>query len=216
MTEIAYGPLPEHRFDYHSPPPASSPAPPQPQLLVFVHGGAWRSEDKADHAPLARTLARLTGWPVAPVQHPAHAEDVLRALHFLTTWPAPGCAAPAQQLVLLGHSCSAHILTSILLDQASAPSLTPAPPLLAATRAVVLSEGIYDLDALLRSFPDYKAWFVAAAFGDRDAYPDANTAAHPLRPARRTEAIHAHLVDVAGADRVQKSWTRWTRATMSC
>ncbi|KAI0780795.1 alpha/beta-hydrolase [Trametes elegans] len=190
--EIAYGPEASHRFDYY--PPASRTQPPPP-LLVFVHGGAWRSEDKADHAALARALLdraacavavpnyRLT-TPAQPIQHPSHAEDVLRCLHFLATWPgpSPSCAEPAHSgIYVLGHSCSAHILASIYLASPY-PELTPSRQLLASTRALAFSEGIYDIDALLRSFPNYKQWFVASAFGDRDAYEDVNVASYPPRP----------------------------------
>ncbi|KAI0636838.1 alpha/beta-hydrolase [Trametes polyzona] len=228
MREIAYGPLPQHRLDYHSPPPPPSSRP-QRALLVFVHGGAWRSEDKADHAQLARTLAALTACPVAvpnyrlttqdsPIQHPSHAQDVLRALHFLSTWPGPDDDSPQPppaELYLLGHSCAAHILASIFLASPY-PDLTPSPRLLSITRAILLSEGIYDIDALLRSFPNYKAWFIAPAFGAHDAYPAVNVASYPLRTGAehirwliihskgdvlvdrlQSETMHAHLSALA-------------------
>ena len=158
------------------------------------------------------------------LQHPGHASDVLRFLNFLSSWSGPGphpsgpgTKVPAQ-FVLLGHSCAAHILASILLASPF-PELAPSPQLLAATRAVVLSEGIYDVDALLRSFPDYKAWFIANTFGDRDAYPDVNVASHALRPGGehirwlvlhssgdvlvdqlQSETMYAHLSAVTGTD----------------
>ena len=37
-------------------------------LLVFIHGGAWRSEDKADHVPLAQQLV-AHGFPVALINY---------------------------------------------------------------------------------------------------------------------------------------------------
>ncbi|TBU65686.1 alpha/beta-hydrolase [Dichomitus squalens] len=187
--EIAYGPEALHKFDFHAAPGSVRPAP----LIVFVHGGAWRSEDKSQHADLARSLARLSGFPVAvpnyrlttprtPLQHPAHASDVLRFLHFLTTWSGPAAEdPPPTRLYLLGHSCSAHILASILLTSPF-PELTPSPSLLLAVRAVVVSEGIYDVDALLRSFPAYREWFIADTFGDHAAYPDVNVASYPVQP----------------------------------
>ncbi|KAI8998516.1 alpha/beta-hydrolase [Trametes punicea] len=189
--EIAYGPHPAHRLDYYDAPPHRSQHAP---LIVFVHGGAWRSEDKADHAVLARKLVSLTGLPVAvpnyrlttpdnPIQHPSHAEDILRSLHFLSTWSGPSPShpqPPPSHLYLLGHSCSAHILASIFLTSPY-EQLTPSRQLLAITRGIALSEGIYDIDLILRSFPTYKAWFIAPAFGDHDAYPDVNVASYPLR-----------------------------------
>ena len=44
LTDIAYGPLPAHKLDVHA--PAAARARPQDALfplVVFVHGGAWRS-----------------------------------------------------------------------------------------------------------------------------------------------------------------------------
>lgn len=167
-----------------------------PTLLRVLHRSLRpHSGDKADHAALARTLASLTACAVAvpnyqltsqahPLQHPSHAEDVLRCLHFLATWAGPDPSSPQpppSALYLLGHSCSAHMLASIFLASPYAAELTPSRQLLAATRAVLLSEGIYDIDALLRSFPNYKSWFIAPTFGDHDAYPEADAASYPLR-----------------------------------
>lgn len=44
-----------------------------------------------------------------------------------------------------------------------------------------MSEGIYDLDDLLLHFPGYKAWFIAAAFGDRDTYAESSVTSLPVR-----------------------------------
>ena len=41
LTDVAYGPEPEQRFDLHAPPGAQA-AP----LILMVHGGAWRLGDK--------------------------------------------------------------------------------------------------------------------------------------------------------------------------
>ncbi|KAI9065144.1 alpha/beta-hydrolase [Trametes sanguinea] len=189
--EIAYGPLPAHRLDYYS---SNTSQQSDAPLLVFVHGGAWRSEDKADHAALARTLVDRTGCAVAvpnyrlttpdnPIQHPSHSQDVLRSLHFLSTWSGPEPSKPLpppSRIYLLGHSCSAHILASIFL---SSPydELTPSPELLAATRGIACSEGIYDIDRLLHTFPTYREWFIAPAFGNSDDFSHVNVASYPLR-----------------------------------
>lgn len=47
--------------------------------------------------------------------------------------------------------------------------MQPPEELLSATKAVALSEGIYDLDALVRTFPAYLDWFVSNAFGEGDS-----------------------------------------------
>ena len=51
-------------LDLYVPPEATDKSP----LLVFIHGGAWRTEDKAEHAPLALALA-ARGFPVAAINY---------------------------------------------------------------------------------------------------------------------------------------------------
>jgi acetyl esterase/lipase len=155
-------------------------------------------EDKRDHSILAEQLARHTGFPVAVpnyrltpqektedniLRHPSHAEDILQFLEFLLTWEGPsgytGIFDPTQ-LFLMGHSCSTHILSSILLDSSAVtPTLTPSAALLCAIKGVVMCEGIYDLDLLNANFPDYLEWFVAPAFGKRDSYALFATTSYP-------------------------------------
>src|SRR5262245_4711231 len=45
--DVAYGPKPRQKIDRFSVPGASAP------LLVFIHGGYWRSMDKSDFSFLA-------------------------------------------------------------------------------------------------------------------------------------------------------------------
>lgn len=155
-----------------------------PVLLVF----SLHSEDKLDHAQLARRLVAWSSYPVAvpnyrltspslPHKHPLHAQDLLRFLHYLLEPKGPDDVLrsfDSSRLYLLGHSCSAHMLTSIFFQPPllAIPdsSLIPSSILLGSTKAIVLSEGIYDLDLLLQSYPGYKDWFVTEAFGDLPSY----------------------------------------------
>ncbi|KAH9951872.1 alpha/beta-hydrolase [Amylocystis lapponica] len=244
QPDIAYAASPLHSFDLYVPPQPHV----SPPLICFVHGGAWRSEDKADHAPLARRLAAFTRCPVAvpnyrlttpatPLHHPAHSEDVLRFLTFLLTWPGPAPGTPPpydpSRLYLVSHSCSAHILTSIFLtppDPAAAyPSLVPDPRLLASTRALVLSDGLYDFDLLLHTYPAYKTWFIAPAFGTRTSYAPFNTTTYAPREGAehlswlvlhstgdtlvdmpQSERIHARLCELYPPRRVERNFDELT------
>ncbi|TFK29849.1 alpha/beta-hydrolase, partial [Coprinopsis marcescibilis] len=167
-------------------------------LLVFVHGGAWRSEDKKDHAILASKLASATNCPVfvpnyrltsklpQTFHHPGHSEDLLQFLEFLLQWKPDisGIASTLdpRSIYLIGHSCSAHMLTSIILDSDFiTPSLKPSAQLLDAAKCVILSEGIYDLDLLVARFPNYRAWFIDEAFGTRASYSPFNVNQYRLR-----------------------------------
>lgn len=189
-----------HEFDLYVP-HVSLDKEHKPALICFIHGGAWRSEDKADHSTLAQNLATFTGCPVAvpnyrltpreptadsALLHPAHAEDILRFLTFAHEWDgSPISAGPLydpERIFLMGHSCGAHMLASIILDSAPiTPSLAPRPALLRAVQGVILSEGIYDIDLLLASSPDYRTWFIASAFGEHHSYAAYATTNFPVR-----------------------------------
>ncbi|KAI6096017.1 Alpha/Beta hydrolase protein [Pisolithus sp. B1] len=193
---------PFHRFDLYVPKEISTRL--LCPLICFVHGGAWKSEDKFDQVA-ARRLACTTGCPVALpnyrltpkrptpdnfLRHPEHAKDILGFLNFICAEPprVPGLPYEPHQLVLVGHSCAAHMLCSIFLnvsshssDAADANQLCPSDTLLERTKALVLSEGIYDLDLLISSFPTCRSWFIEDAFGERDSYADVSVNKAPTR-----------------------------------
>ncbi|KAG1877886.1 alpha/beta-hydrolase [Suillus subalutaceus] len=194
-TDISYIPSEPHNnfqsFNIYRPRNISDEQPPPP-LVCFIHGGAWRSEDKLDHIGLAHRLASFTGYAVAvpnyrlsprettednAICHPDHAKDVLRFLEFVITWGGPyGTSAyNSNRLCLMGHSCGAHILSSIFLEATQGDDpLRPSAELLESTKAIIMSEGIYDIDLLLSSFPTYRAWFIEAAFGRQSTYEEAS------------------------------------------
>ncbi|KAJ6596799.1 Alpha/Beta hydrolase protein [Mycena vulgaris] len=190
-------------------------------MVVFVHGGAWRAEDKADHRALARSLATASHCPVLvpnyrlttqhnDFRHPRHAEDILRFLVFITTWDGvPDTFNPAGRSISLeGHSAGAHILTSIFLDSSKFfPTLTPPPTLLERVRGIALSEGLYDLDLFIARFPETRNWFIAPAFGDLPSFADASTTALPLHAASNIKWLVIHssgdtLVDMPQSEAV--------------
>lgn len=102
----------------------------------------------------------------------------------MLSWKGPPDIGPVydpKSFYLLGHSCSAHFLTSIFFDSSEvSPSLTPPSTLLHAVKGIVMSEGIYDLASLLAIFPQYLDWFIAPAFGRRDSYHAFSTTRFPL------------------------------------
>ncbi|KAF9264795.1 alpha/beta-hydrolase [Marasmius fiardii PR-910] len=172
-------------FDFY---PSDHPRP-RP-LLCFVHGGAWRSEDKNDHFLLAQNLVASTGCPVAvpnyrltpksvearsDFRHPEHAQDILEFLNYILTGQSTHSTIlfDPSRVYLIGHSCSAHMLSAIILDSSHVtPTLTPTQSLLAAVQGVIMSEGIYDIDKLLEHYPQYHEWFIDAAFGRLASYSD--------------------------------------------
>ncbi|KZV84415.1 alpha/beta-hydrolase [Exidia glandulosa HHB12029] len=210
-------------LDLHVPDSDTSTKP----LVVFVHGGAWISEDKADHRELAARLSTATGCAVAVpnyslsprnqptdgsevIHHPTHARDVLRAFEFLRTWDQSAADRPpyynAQAIFAIGHSCGAHILGTILLSpsQSPSPQISPSQSLLRAVRGVVTTEGIFDIDLLLQSFPAYRAWFIETAFGPRDNYRSVSVT-HFAARSTRIAWLLVHSTGDTLIDQVQSS-----------
>jgi len=74
---------------------------------------------------------------------------------------------------LVGHSCGAHIISTILM-KAQAPEAGPTQPLpetiWSTIQTATIAEGIYDLDLLLALFPSYKG-FIEGVFGERGVQP---------------------------------------------
>jgi len=188
VETITYDAETQLQFDLYIP---QKSHPTRKPLICFVHGGAWRSEDKLDHAQLAHNLVIATSFPVAvpnyrlstdhPVfLHPAHAQDILQFLNYTLSHPSP--VFDSGNLILIGHSCSAHMLSSIFLDSSAiTPSLSPSPELLHSVKAIIMSEGIYDLDTLIANFPNYREWFIQPAFGISESYPQFSVLKYPAR-----------------------------------
>jgi acetyl esterase/lipase len=156
-------------------------------------------EDKSDHEVLASNLLEHSGCPVIlinyrlspprknagpAVHHPAHALDALEALKFIQEHGSTQLGIPQStlsNLYLVGHSCGAHIITSIILDAQSESSKIDTPPsLLADIKGILVSEGIYEIDLLLKKFPSY-ADFIEGAFGEHESYKPFSTAHYKLR-----------------------------------
>ncbi|KAG8748714.1 Kynurenine formamidase [Ceratobasidium sp. 414] len=194
--DIAYGTGPAQKLDVYLPPAGVAIG---PATIIFVHGGAWRSEDKSDHEGFALRILQASSCPVIvvnyqlspynatdgpAVHHPAHALDVLAALSFIKQHGATKLEIPQSSLnniYLVGHSCGAHIITSLVLDAPPGPySITTPPDILASIKGVFLSGGIYDIDLLLIKYPAYSG-FIQNAFGQHGSYKDVSPAHYQLR-----------------------------------
>jgi acetyl esterase/lipase len=67
MSTFTYGPVPNENgrsLDFYEAPDGNSASP----LVVIVHGGAWRTEDKADYEDLALQF-NDRGFSVASVNY---------------------------------------------------------------------------------------------------------------------------------------------------
>lgn len=99
----------ELKLDLFQPEPALAPA----GLIIWVHGGAWRSGSRAD-----ADLKGLTalGWAVASVDYrlspqarfPAQIHDLKAAIRYLRARAAE-LGLPAHRFVIAGSSAGAHL-----------------------------------------------------------------------------------------------------------
>lgn len=110
LHDIEYARVDGHvlRLDLHRP-----PGRPRPPLILWVHGGAWRSGSKSD-MPLAALVA--DGHWVASVDYrlstqarfPAQVHDLKAALRFLRS-PSSPCRAASRMILAAGNSAGGHL-----------------------------------------------------------------------------------------------------------
>ncbi|CAO3567695.1 unnamed protein product [Mortierella alpina] len=189
-TDIVYAPVSDwekHTLDlYHPSSPRDVPA----SLIVFVHGGAWRTGDKSGFVDLAKNLAESTRDIVAVVnytlsladikdnptsvrpraQHPKHVQDVARALGYLYAQAKKHGGYNPDHMYLVGHSAGGQITgllalrPDLYLEPVEVELGLPEGSLHKAIRGVVGVEGIYNVDKLLKTWPSYRD-FVIQGFG---------------------------------------------------
>ena len=164
-ADISYGADPQHRLDVYVPDQAS--AGPRP-LVVFWHGGRWKSGDKADYRFVGAALAELGYVAVLPnyrhypnVKMAGFMDDAARAGEW-AAGHAGEFGADASRLYLMGHSAGAHMAALVSLDpRYFAAAGRPGPRI----AGVIGLSGPYDFLPLRE--PD-----VQDMFGPPQNYPD--------------------------------------------
>jgi acetyl esterase/lipase len=146
VLDVAYGPDAYQCLDLYLP-DRSAGAP----LVVLLHGGAWSVGDKSQYAVVGERLAHegyltaIANYRLSPaVQHPAHAQDVARAVAWCHRHAADYGGDPGR-LCLVGHSSGAHLASLVALD----PTYLAAeglPPTIVQRVAGIAGAG-YDLGA---------------------------------------------------------------------
>jgi acetyl esterase/lipase len=91
-------------------------------VVLFVHGGSWKSGNKNLYAGVGDSFARngigmvICNYRLSPeVQHPAHVEDVARAF----AWTHENVAkygGKVENLFLCGHSAGGHLVSLLATD----------------------------------------------------------------------------------------------------
>jgi arylformamidase len=111
--DLAYGTDPRHRVDLF-------PATGSERLLVFLHGGYWRSLDKRLFAWLAPAWVAqgvsvaLVNYRLCPAVRIADiVDDAVSALNWIAL-NAPRHGAGAARIVISGHSAGGHLVGALL------------------------------------------------------------------------------------------------------
>lgn len=151
-------------------------------VVVYVHGGGWRTGDKANvlHKPAAFNQAGYVfvsiGYRLSPaVQHPAHAEDVARAIGWVRRHIAE-YGGDGGRLYLLGHSAGAHLVALVGTDERYLE--TEGLGLSALDGVVALDGAGYDIPRQVDSNPRVAPLFETAFGTDRTAWPEASPVNH--------------------------------------
>jgi arylformamidase len=119
-------------------------------VVIFIHGGYWRSLDKADHSFLAPALHLHGAHVVVPnyaLCPSVRVGDIALQLVRLVLWvraQAPQWQADAKRIVLIGHSAGAHLAAMLLACDWKALGCKTPP----VSKALGLS-GVYDLRPLV-------------------------------------------------------------------
>ena len=134
-------------------------------VLMFVHGGTWRSGDRSLYAALGYRFASfgigvaIPSYRLMPKNpHPAQIEDVAAAFAWVYKHAAQW-GGDTQRLYLVGHSAGGHLAALLALDDTYLKKYDVPP---GAIHGVAALSGVYDVSRL----PEF-----ISGNGARDASP---------------------------------------------
>jgi acetyl esterase/lipase len=167
LKNVAYGHHAEQIMDIYFPSKPLAEKQPAP-LIVMVHGGAWSIGDKNNTAVVKNKVEYWgkRGWifisinyrllPDATVQQ--QTQDVATALIYIQNHASDWHANP-KQLVLMGHSAGAHLVSLLSTRPAW---LTSQPQAWRTT--IALDSAAYDIEKIMQA---RHARFYDQAFGNQ-------------------------------------------------
>jgi acetyl esterase/lipase len=92
-------------------------------VLIFVHGGTWKSGNKDLYAPLGKLYAKngigtvIINYRLSPkVKHPAHIQDVARAFAWTHKNIAKHGGNP-KNIFVCGHSAGGHLVSLLSTNE---------------------------------------------------------------------------------------------------
>lgn len=152
-ADIAYGPLPDERLDVFRPSGASESD--RRPVVVFVHGGAWRSLNLTDCSFAAETITATEALyvPLGFTLMPAAGtlDEMVAQVRTGIAWVWQNISAyggDPTRLHLIGHSSGAHLAAMALVT--NWPRLFGLPS--DVVHSAVLASGLYDLEPVRLSY----------------------------------------------------------------
>lgn len=143
--DLEYGPSFQEKLDWFFAEGTSN------ALLVFIHGGYWRSLDKSDFSFLSPAFTRR-GISVAVINYglapQLRIDDIVRQTRAAITWIAHNAyrhGADASKLYVAGHSAGGHL--TAMMAATHWPSVSTTLPIDLVKGAICIS-GIYDLEPI--------------------------------------------------------------------
>lgn len=139
--------LAKHKLDLYLPADQTAPSP----VLLFIHGGSWRSGDRSQYTALGNRFAKagivtvVASYRLAPQDKPpAQIEDVAAAFAWTMQHIAEYGGDP-KRVYIAGHSAGGHLVSELALDGKwlAKHGLTPA-----AIRGVAALSGVYDVGGI--------------------------------------------------------------------
>ena len=145
--DVAYGDHPMEKVDIFRAEGRSR------ALLMFIHGGYWRSLDKRDHSFLANEFVKLgvtVAMPNYALCPSVKLEEIVRQMLKATAWAyrtGSRYGASGNSLYLAGHSAGGHLAAMMLAAQwprygADLPEQI--------TEGALAISGVYDLTEIVR------------------------------------------------------------------
>ncbi|MDB5879810.1 MAG: esterase [Variovorax sp.] len=153
QIDLPYGDGPREVLDIF--PAAASNAP----VLVFVHGGYWRSLDKRDHSFIAPAFTQkgvcvvMPNYPLCPGTdgHPVTIPDIARRLVQALAWTWRHIAdhgGDPSRITVAGHSAGGHLAAMLLACDWQSVALDLPTDLV---RNALAISGLYDLRPLRKT-----------------------------------------------------------------
>ena len=150
LLDVAYGGGVGETVDIFPAAAGTAPAAGAP-VLVFIHGGYWRSLDKAEHsfvAPVFNAAGVLVVVPNYALCPAVTVEHIVLQMARLLAWVWAHAAEQGgdpSRIVLVGHSAGGHLATMLLSCRWK--DLAPEMPVQPLQGALSIS-GLYDLEPL--------------------------------------------------------------------